>query len=293
MRDLQQVFAAIASAHPAVPAATPQPGGEVVAPHPPPPAVEPDTTLRPVVLPNHVARQSRPRRWRLVAIGGVATVGLGAGGYAILQPRRDPATETSRTIRTPARKVPDAGHADTPSPLGFAEALAQSNPFVSVGDLRVQAHQITRGEYAAYLETLPAAGRRRATPLEEWDGSRQDAPVGWTRFEQASELCAAIHARLPTFQEWRRASGGSWGLDPTGTDQRGPLREWTAERTGEFIRVAGATATMTDRQRADALKEQMSLLASEATGAVGATVAAGEVAATSVSDREVGVRCVK
>jgi uncharacterized caspase-like protein len=167
-----------------------------------------------------------------------------------------------------------------------ADALESSNPFVATGEIRVQAHQVTRGEYAIYLASLPAAMRASATPLRDWDDTAPEDPVSWTRYEQAVSFCRAIAARLPTFAEWERASGGAWGLDPTGR-RRGPLREWTSEVVDGWIRVAGATAAMTARQQAEALHDVLLL----GRAANFEDRAAPDAAA--VASKEVGIRCVK
>ena len=164
--------------------------------------------------------------------------------------------------------------------------IADKNPFLPLGGLLVQAHQVTRDEYSAYLDSLSGEARDHATPLRDWKSTPGDEPVRWTRFDQATAFCASIEARLPTLAEWRRASGRQWGIDPTG-NRMGPLREWTSERNGKFIRIAGASANVNARQRTAALSENYQL----ATAA--AFPADSRVDADSVSSKEVGIRCVK
>lgn len=168
----------------------------------------------------------------------------------------------------------------------LAAAIERENPFLDVEGVRVQAHQVTRREYAIYLATLTPRKRAEATPRRAWEETAPDEPVGWTCFEQATAFCAAIGAHLPTFPEWERASRGKWGLDPTG-GRRGPLREWTSEIVEGWIRIAGATATMTARQQDDALKNE--LLFGSAANFEGRP-APDE---SDVSSKEVGIRCVR
>jgi hypothetical protein len=183
-----------------------------------------------------------------------------------------------------AAAVPhDATGLDAPA---LTAIITRSNPFIDVDGVRVQLHQVTRREYAAYLATLGQDLRVQATPRIGWDDSAPDDPVAWTRFEQATKFCAEIGARLPTFVEWTRASRGSWGIDPVG-DQRGPLREWTSDVDDGWIRVAGATAAMTTAQRSKALKDKL-LLGSAASFAH--SVKPDEV---DISSHEVGIRCVQ
>jgi hypothetical protein len=191
------------------------------------------------------------------------------------------------SLDAPRDASPDApldAATDTPA---LAATIAKLNPFLPLGALQVQAHQVTRDEYATYLATLPATLQGQAAPLEQWSETPPDEPVRWTRFEQATAFCEAIDARLPTFDEWQRASGGKWGLDPAGSNHLGPLREWTSDRAGGFVRVAGGTAAMSVRQRAEAHSERFQL-------ATAASFVGNAVPDTSdVSSKEVGIRCVK
>ena len=194
-------------------------------------------------------------------------------------------------MHTPVEASADGGLRGDATSLSLdaatlADAVEPSNPFVAIGEIRVQAHQVTRHEYAIYLAGLPAVTRAIAIPLRDWDDTAPEDPVSWTRYEQAVSFCNAIAARLPTFAEWERASGGEWGLDPTG-HRRGPLREWTSEVIDGWIRIAGATAAMTAKQQAEALHDVLLM----GRAANFEHRAAPDVAA--VASKEVGIRCVK
>lgn len=191
------------------------------------------------------------------------------------------APDAAASVARNDARLDDAG-LDVPA----LSTITRANPFIAVDGVRVLSHQVTRREYATYLATLSPELRTRATPRQGWNESALDGPLAWTRFEQAVAFCGALGGHLPTFAEWNRASRGSWGIDPVG-DQRGPLREWTAEVDEGWIRVAGATATMTDAQRIEALKDKL-LLGSAANFAD--RIQPDEV---DVSSREVGIRCVR
>lgn len=247
----------------------------------------------------------RPVRWgalRSLAIVVAILVPLITSGVVVSQlygAHRDRGNAdpdvSSAAVRVPRDASLDEPHDSSPEAPWDAATGAQrlvdiitnSNPFASLGALHVQAHQVTRGEYAAYLATLSEALRHDATPVDEWSEARPGEPVSWTRFEQAVAFCTAIDARLPTFDEWQHASNGAWGLDPTGSNRLGPLREWTSERTGDFVRVAGATAAMTKHQRERALSETFQL------ATAGAFADRPVPDATDVGSKEVGIRCVR
>jgi len=181
----------------------------------------------------------------------------------------------------------DAGPNDArPNATPLASTIALSNPFILVEGVRVQSHQVTRREYAAYLATLTPELRALATPRLAWDDSALDDPVAWTRFEQATAFCVAIGARLPTLAEWNLASGGSWGIDAVG-NKRGPLREWTSDVDDGLIRIAGATEMMTSAQRSAALRDKLLL------GSAASFGDHGQPDEVDVSSREVGIRCVQ
>jgi hypothetical protein len=208
-----------------------------------------------------------------------ATGAREAGGVVAAPPSIAPA---------PAGGDGRAGGKTTPSPArNLVDAMARANPFVAIGGLRVQAHQVTRREYALYIAALPLplARKAQAMPLRGWDATDPEAPVSWTRFEQAAAFCAACGARLPSHAEWMRASGGGWGLDPTGSGRPGPLREWTAERQDGWVRVAGATANMAPAQRA-AARDEVLLFATEASRTSGA------LEDVDLASKEVGIRCL-
>jgi hypothetical protein len=153
-------------------------------------------------------------------------------------PVRDPAMTTGRDVRPVSPSSAKSG----PAVAGPATV----NPFIDTGHgVALQSHQVTRSEYARYLASLDDSARASAIPRFDWNDTRSDEPVAWVTFGQALRYCAAVGAHLPTVKEWKRASGGLWGLDPAGTGVRGPLREWTSTvDTGTNLAwVAGALAT--------------------------------------------------
>lgn len=217
------------------------------------------------------------RRWAawmagLVAVGFAFSKVLGPHG-ALAAPDT-PRAEPSLRVPAVQTRVPAV-----PAP-------APANPFVAVAGLRVQAHQVTRREYRAYLDGLRDELRAAAAPLRDGAAGEPDRPVAWTRFEQAAGYCAALAARLPTYPEWERMAAGSWGLDPAGRG-RGPLREWTATQQDGWVRVAGATAVMTPRQQQAAGGDPLVF------GSVAAFAGRAQPGDEDVSSAEVGFRCVE
>jgi hypothetical protein len=293
------------SVAPPAAAAAPRPSTAAASPSAPPsapssPVTPPTDTPKPQAPPLIPAAAPSRRRspWTMTAAaicaaGGVAAVLVRSSGDAPGSSSRAPAPPVVNAApappgANPAPASPGSGAASNATrgdARDLAGTLAIANPFVGAGGLRVQAHQVTRREYALYLETLPQQHRARAIPLRGWDDTDPEAPVSWTRFEQAAAFCAACGARLATHAEWVRASGGAWGLDPTGSGRPGPLREWTSDRQGDWVRVAGATAIMTPAKRAAALDDVL-LFATEARPTRGA------LEDVDLASKEVGIRCV-
>lgn len=175
----------------------------------------------------------------------------------------------------------DAGEVIESLPYDAAMALEQLDPFVSVGNLQVQSHQVTRGEYASVMRMSP--NNHDLIPVdgsnpEEDSSSRSDEPISFVTNVQAEALCKAINARLPTVPEWRTASGvrcrldleakpaplerpiRRWGMDPTGGSNFGKLREWTStvQGTSSTLRAVCGASAPTDELRAKQLEVQNS-----------------------------------
>lgn len=159
------------------------------------------------------------------------------------------------------------------------------NPLVKIDSINIQTHQTTQIEYALYRERLKGDALQATTPRFDWTDKPGHIPVTSTTFDQAMSYCIAIGGRLPTEQEWEDIAKGSWGLDPSGSGQRGPLREWTSTLVNEAVRVCGATQQMTDGERARVLR--MPLYKSRIPSK-GATKEKDPV-----SSPEIGFRCVR
>jgi beta-lactamase superfamily II metal-dependent hydrolase len=163
------------------------------------------------------------------------------------------------------------------------------NAFRADGSIAIQEHQVTRREYAEFLG-MPGtvAGAR---PYQDWSeiSASSEEPVNWVSYEQAARFCETLGARLPSAEEWKRASKGRWGLDVTGTNKLGPLREWTLA-TGDrtVAEVCGGAASMTPSQRAAAAASPT--FKNTERMFVGST---GPMDARSVSDATIGFRCVR
>ncbi|MEJ7596577.1 MAG: caspase family protein [Kofleriaceae bacterium] len=114
----------------------------------------------------------------------------------------------------------------------LATLIESVQPFTTTNGIQIQASQILRGTYRAYLRRSPAPERVTATPALDWDESRDDRPVGGLTQTQAAAFCAAIGASLPTESQWTTAS---------------PIkvlpREWssTSKSKGAFAKVMGAS----------------------------------------------------
>lgn len=261
-------------------------------PPPPPPPRSPVLVLLPEAQ-EPVAGELLQRRNRRLAFAMGASVlavvssavALAAGG--VFEPTPLGPTARDRSDH------PGPRHVDAPD-VPLDAWIERTNPFVSVGELAIQAHQVTRAEYARYLVTLSGEVRTASTPRFDWDGRRMAEPLTSVTFHQAAAFCAAIEARLPTAAEWERAAGGRWGIDPTGSGPRGPNREWTRSlsRNKQTVRVCGATRALARRLTAPELELEL------VTAYYKSLETSLEPAQTSrerdpVSDPEVGFRCVR
>jgi formylglycine-generating enzyme required for sulfatase activity len=103
------------------------------------------------------------------------------------------------------------GGAGLPPPEPVAP-LPETNGFIALpdGSLLVQEHEVTRGEFALWLQ--------RAHPDLAAPAGDSELPVVNVTRALAAEYCAAFPgARLPTRDEWRRALGANlpWTLAVT------------------------------------------------------------------------------
>jgi len=181
---------------------------------------------------------------------------------------------------------PSSSNAGTGSAApGPAVWLAAENPFVAWHGGRWLAHQVTRGEYRRFLESLPVADALRLQPVTGWNDRELARPVSWVTFERATAFCQAIHASLPTSEQWRAAASGAWGLDPAGVGQPGPLQEWTSTVRDGLVVVCGGSEAMSPTERAAAASDTL-MKSSEAQ--------AGPNAAPNVIASEaIGFRCIR
>ena len=253
-----------------------------------PPAAPPTaatTTL------SHAATSSTaeapPRRGALAAIGAVALLAAGAlvawwfGSASSRQPAaRPPAPSTAEPVRA-AEPVHDAGIAPGSS---FAAWFATENRFVDWRGAHWLAHQVTRGEYRRYLESLPVADALRLQPVTGWSDGDPARPAAWITFERAAAFCRAIGASLAAREQWLAASQGAWGLDPDGSGP-GPLQEWTSTLRDGLVAVCGGHDRMTPSERAAAAADPL-LKSSEAQAGPGATP-------NVVAAETIGFRCVR
>jgi serine/threonine-protein kinase len=251
-----------------------------------PPATEATTTL------SHAATSGTTQPVRRRAVAAIAAVGLLAAGALVAwwfggaDSRQPPAAPPARSAAPApaaivAEPVRDAGAAPAQS---FAAWLAAENRFVDWRGARWLAHQVTRGEYRRYLESLPAVDALRLQPVTGWSDGDPARPAAWITFERATAFCRAIGASLPTREQWLAASSGAWGLDPGGSGP-GPLQEWTSTVRDGLVAVCGGHGRMAPSERAAAAADPL-LKSSE--------VQAGPGAAPNVVAAEtIGFRCVR
>jgi len=105
---------------------------------------------------------------------------------------------------------------------------------VSVKLLHVDRHEVTRGQYHAYLLTLEPAARAVQLPvgwttaggLPQLDPERASHPVTGVTFAQARAYARSLGKRLPSEDEWERiaAGGDEARVFPWGSDAKG--RSW-------------------------------------------------------------------
>jgi serine/threonine-protein kinase len=263
-------------------------------------------------------------------IGGRIAIGLGVlaiGGAIVFALTRtsDPPTSPSTTTSTTSAGSASGKPSSSATPGDdLAKQIAKSDPFVKLGGLSVQRHEITREEFAAFVTSLPEHQRPKARPRADWNGEPVDDatakhPVAWITFERASDFCDAIGARLPTSADWTKAMegadllGAQWpkgkkdlavalgdksaprdvelaadDVTPSGVhDLAGNLQEWTtttAQTDGMKI-VRGASFSMDPTLVRDAIATGLPKFTEKAAGK--------DAAVDAIAGAGLGFRCVK
>ena len=256
-----------------------------VADEPPPERI--DTTLHAVTtLSGAAVTRTAARSGRRVTAAVAGTVVVAVAGLVAWR-------LASERPRPPAPIAPIAapGHAGVDAQVGvareptLAEWLETANPFVASHGTPWLAHQVTRGEYRRFLESLPVSDALRVQPVAGWDDGDPGRPVAWVTFERAARFCGAVHATLPTSEQWLAASQGGWGLDPAGAGHPGPLQEWTSSVRDGLVVVCGGHARMSPAERAAAARDPL-MKSSEAQAGPNPTP-------NVVASETIGFRCVR
>jgi serine/threonine protein kinase len=270
-----------------------------------------------------VSRSRAPSRM-LLLIGGTLVAAIAVGtviGLSVKKGTTDEASaQTEETART-KKKASPAGPGTSDDGKSLATRIQKTNPFVTVDKLAVQRHEVTRAEFAAFLESLPEKDRVALRPIEDWteplDKARMHRPVTWVTWERADRFCKAIDARLPTSVEWTASMPRKypWG-DPWPTkltdvaiargedaqpvdvesspsdktpddiaDLAGNVQEWTATVADGLATIKGATVAMSAEDAKGAIVDGLGKF-TEAGAGQGAK---REVIAGS----RLGFRCVK
>jgi serine/threonine protein kinase len=140
---------------------------------------------------------------------------LGGGAYWLLTPTKvEPPPPSVFGGDDEPEEKPAATTKKKPAPASktFPQLAEELNPFLAVANLSVQTHEVTREEYAAYLQTLAEADRPAQRPFD-WTtdvDAEPKKPVVSIDWGKADAYCTAISAHLPSNDEWTKALG-----DPT------------------------------------------------------------------------------
>jgi tRNA A-37 threonylcarbamoyl transferase component Bud32 len=258
----------------------------------------PITTLSSAVSMTTASPPPRLRRTTAL-LAGAGALAIGAVvAWRVLFSGEEPARPDAPPQAVPAAPVPPAGSASpgAPPPAPDASAgidreaalvawLEAANPFVAWRGSQWLAHQVTRREYRQFLESLPVSDALRYQPVTGWDDRDPMRPAAWVTYERAAAFCHAIHAALPTSEQWQAASRGAWGLDPAGAGRPGPLQEWTSTVHDGFVVVRGGHERMSPDER-DAAAASPLMKSSEAQA--GASPPANVVASETI-----GFRCLR
>jgi eukaryotic-like serine/threonine-protein kinase len=191
----------------------------------------------PTVTSGEVA-PTRPRTGVWVAgIGAALVIGTVVAVLAI--PRGESGGNGGANGGVGSQDAVDAAHlgtadvlsapVDTPPTASTRDQIVARNPFVDIAGVRILSHQVTNAEYA-----IVVGKRGNAVP---------EHPVTTITRSMSAVFCTSIGARLPTSDEWERASQGRWGILINGVT--GPLQEWTATDSDGLAVVRGGYAAMT------------------------------------------------
>jgi serine/threonine protein kinase len=257
------------------------------------------TTLAPITTLSSAASMTTPtpppprRRRTAVALAGLGVAAIGAVvGWSLLPSSDEPARPATPTAPapmvvpgSPPPAAPPDAQAATEREPALVAWLEAANPFVAWRGGQWLAHQVTRREYRQFLESLPVSAALRYQPVTGWDDRDPMRPVAWVTYERAAAFCRAIHAALPTSDQWQAASRGAWGLDPAGAGRPGPLQEWTSTVREGFVVVRGGHERMSPDER-DAAAGNPLMKSSE--GQAGASPPVNVVASETI-----GFRCVR
>lgn len=160
-----------------------------------------------------------------------------------------------RSDRGTGDRAPDDPWVTVPAGM-FASGTDRTE--VDVPAFRIQRHEVTNGEYEAFLRECPvgsACGPRDVPSY--WDDEdylevRRDHPVVFVSWGDASAYCRWAGGRLPALREWEKAARGDdgrsfpWGevLDPRQVNILGQDRRAERDRAPRQI----PTWAVTDRQ---------------------------------------------
>jgi serine/threonine protein kinase len=240
--------------------------------------------------PSPAAAPTRRRLVTSLAAAAVIAIGAAAVWFERAGDQEHPvaAPAPAPLVIAPPAAAPDAPPPPDPAAVrarALIDWLEAANPFVDWHGARWLAHQVTRREYRQFLEAMPVGDALRLQPVTGWDDRDPMRPVAWVTYDRAAAFCRAIHATLPTSEQWLAASEGEWGLDPAGTGRPGPLQEWTATLRDGLVLVRGGHERMSPAARHAAAIDPL-MKSSEA--AAGPGPAPNVVAAETI-----GFRCVR
>jgi formylglycine-generating enzyme required for sulfatase activity len=162
------------------------------------------------------------RRW--FGHGAVSVPGAPASPGSSTAPPGTPASAAA----TPAASTPGSDSAWVTIPGGTFKA-GESQTEVDVPAFRIHRHEVTNGEYRAFLAACPTGSA--CGPKEQpsyWEDAAYvethlDYPVVFVSWGDASAFCRWAGGRLPAAREWEKAARGTdgrsfpWGevLDPS------------------------------------------------------------------------------